>query len=180
MLLEKRPSYCEPRGDWAAVLARRDVWPVISPEYGDLIGQNRLSMILQENAWKLSCIPFAIESTNTLRFLWTLLSLKSAPFYRTAGFLGIPGKCSAFYRKHKFLESTEHIIYIDSIQGAFHLLLDIVLWMWRLTAGSPKVEHFFAHVPPRCHGAQLGGVLRCGEFSHLIIMHDTAPWDYSG
>ena len=36
------------------------------------------------------------------------LSTESAPFYRMAGFLGIPIP-SAFYRKRKFLESAEHI-----------------------------------------------------------------------
>ena len=75
-------------------------------------------MILQENARKpgvhpRSCIPLAIESANSLRFLWTALSIEgaalsiegaalsieSAPFYRMAG---IP-------RKRKFLESAEHI-----------------------------------------------------------------------
>ena len=61
-------------------------------------------------------IPLAIESTNSLRFLWIVLSIEGAalsiettPFYRMAGFLGIPRKRSAFYRKHKFLESAEHI-----------------------------------------------------------------------
>ena len=51
----------------------------------------------------------SIESANSLRFLWTALSIESAglsiesaPFYRIAGFLEIP-------RKRKFLESAEHI-----------------------------------------------------------------------
>ena len=65
----------------------------------------------------LCCTAFeSIESANSLRFLWTALSIESAglsiesvPFYRMVGFLGIPGKRSAFYRKHKFLESAEHI-----------------------------------------------------------------------
>ena len=37
------------------------------------------------------------------------LSIESAPFYRTARFLGIPRKCSAFCRKRRFLKSAEHI-----------------------------------------------------------------------
>ena len=37
------------------------------------------------------------------------LSIESVPFYRMAGFLGIPRKRSAFYRKCKFLENAEHI-----------------------------------------------------------------------
>ena len=52
------------------------------------------SMILQENARKpgvhpRSCVPLAIESANSLRFLWTALSIEGAvlsieiaPFYR--------------------------------------------------------------------------------------------------
>ena len=91
-------------------------------------------MILQENAPKpgvhsRTCIPLAIESANSLRFLWTALSIEgpalsieSAPFYRMAGFLGIPGKCSAFYRKRKFLESAEHV-YISFT----HVYLTIIL-----------------------------------------------------
>ena len=74
-------------------------------------------MTLQENARKLgvlprSCIPLAIESADSLRFLWTTLSIEgaalyieSALFYRMAGFLEIP-------RKRKSLESTEHTLYI--------------------------------------------------------------------
>ena len=62
-------------------------------------------MILQENARKPGvhprlCKPFAIENANSLRFLWTALSIEGAalsiesmPFYRMAGFLGIPRKC---------------------------------------------------------------------------------------
>ena len=42
-------------------------------------------MILQENARKpgvhpRSCIPLAIESANSLRFLWTALSIEGAAF----------------------------------------------------------------------------------------------------
>ena len=78
-------------------------------------------MILQENTRKpgvhpRSCIPLAIESANSLRFLWTALSIEGAalsieslPFYRMAGFLGISRKYNTFYRKRKFLESAEHI-----------------------------------------------------------------------
>ena len=58
----------------------------------------------------------SMESANSLRFLWTALSIESAglsienaPFYRMAGFLGISRKRTAFYRKCKFLESAEHI-----------------------------------------------------------------------
>ena len=48
----------------------------------------------------LCCTAFeSIESANSLRFLWTALSIESAglsiesvPFYRMAGFLGIPRK----------------------------------------------------------------------------------------
>ena len=65
-------------------------------------------MILQENARKpdvhpRSCIPLAIGSANSLCFLWTalsiegtVLSIESAPFYRMAGFLGIPRKCGTY------------------------------------------------------------------------------------
>ena len=63
--------------------------------------------------------PLAIESANSLRF-FAALSIESAPFYRMAGFLGIPRKrsaFSAFYRKRKFLESAEQMF---NIKLEFH------------------------------------------------------------
>ena len=84
-------------------------------------------MILQENARKpgvhpKSCIPLAIENATKFLALFVegaALTIESAPFYRMAGFLGIPRKRStfyrkrsAFYRKRKFIESAEHNNYI--------------------------------------------------------------------
>ena len=57
-------------------------------------------MILQENARKPEHTP---------EILHIPLAIESVPFYTMAGFLGIPRKRSTFYRKHKFLESAEHI-----------------------------------------------------------------------
>ena len=60
-------------------------------------------IILQENARKpgvhpRSCISLAIESANSLRTTLSIegaaLSIESAPFYRMAGFLGIPRKAA--------------------------------------------------------------------------------------
>ena len=46
--------------------------------------------------------------------------MESALFYKTARFLGIPRSRNAFYRKHKFLEGTEHIQSIGHIMEIDH------------------------------------------------------------
>ena len=65
---------------------------------------------------------------------------ESPPFFRMAGFIGISKKRSAFYRKHKFLESVEHNMHMDIIQALATkvFLIYIVLYEKSICRQVPK------------------------------------------